>query len=185
LAPPSGRAILKLVRLTKVVTKENIMSGLISRNGIAPRRVDLFSEVSRELDQMFNEVFAPSFFSGKKSRGYPLMDAIHGVGTLTLQYTVPGVKLEDLDVEVTRDDQGQVLTVGGKLSEEYAHQDANYAIRELSSREFRRVVRLPENVLEEEPEAVLKDGVLRLVFKTEQEAKEELVQTKKLKIKSE
>lgn len=161
------------------------MSGLVSRNGLAPRRVDLFSEVSKELDHMFNEVFAPSFFNGKKNRGYPLMDAIHGDGHLTLQYTVPGVKLEDLDVEVTRDDQGRLLTVAGRLSEEYTHQETNYAIRELSSREFRRVIRLPEDVLEDEPDATLKDGVLKLVFKTRQEQKAELVQTKKLRIKSE
>lgn len=161
------------------------MSGLISRNGIAPRRIDLFSEVSKELDHMFNEVFAPSFFNGKKSKGYPLMDAISGDGTLTLQYTVPGVKLEDLDVEVTRDDQGRVLTVSGKLSEDYSHQESNYVIRELSSREFRRVIRLPEDVLEDEPEALLRDGVLKLVFKTRQEPKEEVVQTKKLRIRSE
>lgn len=161
------------------------MSGLISRNGLAPRRLDLFSEVSKELDHMFNEVFAQSFFNGKKNRGYPLMDAVRGDGVMTIQYTVPGVKLEDLDVEVTNNDQGRVLTVSGRLSEEYTHKDDNYAIRELSSREFRRAILLPEDVLEEEPEAILKDGVLRLVFKTRTEPKEELVQTKKLKIKSE
>jgi len=157
---------------------------LIRTNSLAPRRVDLFSEVSRELDHMFNEVFAAPYFAGKKSKGYPLMDAIHGEGTLTLQYTVPGVKLEDLDVEVTRDDQGRILTVSGKLSEEYTHQEDRYAIRELSSREFRRVIRLPEDVTEDEPEATLKDGVLKLFFKTTSQ-KQELLQTKKLKIKSE
>jgi HSP20 family molecular chaperone IbpA len=157
---------------------------LIRTNALAPRRVDLFSEVSRELDQVFNEVFAAPFFAGKKSKGYPLMDAIQGEGTLTLQYTVPGVKLEDLDVEVTRDDQGRILTVSGKLSEEYTHQEETYAIRELSSREFRRVIRLPEDVTEEEPEATLKDGVLKLAFKTTSQ-KQELLQTKKLKVKSE
>lgn len=160
------------------------MSGLISRNGLAPRRIDLFGEVSRELDHMFNEVFAPSFFAGKKSKGYPLMDAVRGEGTLTLQYTVPGVRLEDIDVEITRDDQGKIVTVSGKLSNEYAHEDENYMIRELSSREFRRLIRLPEDVLEEEPEGVLKDGVLKLVFKT-QRPEQEIVQSKKLKIKSE
>jgi HSP20 family protein len=160
------------------------MSGLIPRNGLAPRRVDLFSEVSRELDHMFNEVFAPSFFAGKKSRGYPLMDAIKGEGMLTLQYTVPGVKQEDLDVEIGKDDQGRLVTVSGRLSEEYQHSDTDYHIRELSSREFRRVVRLPEDVAEEDPEATLKDGLLRLVFKTTK-PEPEVSLTKKLKIKSE
>lgn len=160
------------------------MSALVSRNGLAPRRVDLFSEVSKELDHMFNEVFAPSFFAGKKSRGYPLMDAIRGDGTLTLQYTVPGVKQEDLDVEIGSDDQGRIITVSGRLSEEYQHSDTDYHIRELSSREFRRVVRLPEDVKEEDPEAILKDGLLRLVFKTTK-PEQETPASKKLRIRSE
>lgn len=160
------------------------MSNLISRNGLLPRRVDLFSEVSKELDHMFNEVFAAPYFAGKKSKGYPLLDAIHGEKTLTLQYTVPGVREEDLDVEITRDDQGKLLTVSGKLSHDYTHDDGNYAIRELSSKEFRRVIRLPEDVTEEDPVATLKDGVLKLVFNTVPK-EQELMQTKKLKIKSE
>lgn len=160
------------------------MSGLISRNGLAPRRVDLFSEVSKELDHMFNEVFAPQFFAGKKSRGYPLMDAIMGEGTLTLQYTVPGVKQEDLDVEIGYDEKGRIVTVSGKLSGEYQHSDTDYHIRELSSREFRRVVRLPEDVAEDDPEATLKDGLLRLVFKTAR-PEPEVPLVRKLKIRTE
>lgn len=160
------------------------MSGLISRNGLAPRRVDLFSEVSKELDHMFNEVFAPQFFAGKKSRGYPLMDAIMGEGTLTLQYTVPGVKQEDIEVEISSDEQGRIVTVSGKLSKEYQHSDTEYHIRELSSREFRRVVRLPGDVAEDDPEAVLKDGLLRLVFKTVRPEPEPPL-VKKLKIRTE
>lgn len=160
------------------------MSGLISRNGIAPRRVDLFSEVSRELDHMFNEVFSPQFFAGKKGKGYPLLDAIRSDKSLTLQYTVPGVKLEDLDVEITKDEQGRLLAVSGRLSQDYLHGEGDYHIRELSSKEFRRVIRLPEDVTEDEPEAVLKDGVLRLKFKTSS-PEQEVLQTKKLKVKSE
>jgi HSP20 family protein len=133
---------------------------------------------------MFNEVFAPQFFAGKKGKGYPLLDAVKGDGTMTLQYTVPGVKLEDLDVEITRDDQGRLLAVSGKLSQEYLHGEGDYHIRELSSKEFRRVVRLPDDITEEEPEAVLKDGLLRLKFKTVSPGLETL-QVKKLKIKSE
>lgn len=160
------------------------MSALVSRNGLAPRRVDLFSEVSKELDHMFNEVFAPQFFAGKKSRGYPLMDAIRGDGTLTLQYTVPGVKQEDLDVEIGGDEHGRIVTVSGRLSEEYQHSDTDYHIRELSSREFRRVIRLPEDVAEEDPEAILKDGLLRLVFRTTKPEPEAPL-VKKLKIRTE
>lgn len=157
---------------------------LISRNGLAPRRVDLFSEVSRELDHMFNEVFAAPYFSGKKTRGYPLMDAVRGKDTLTLQYTVPGVKPEDLEVEISRDDQGRILTVSGRLSGDYTYEEGEYHIRELSSKEFRRVIRLPEDLTEDDPETILKDGLLKVVFKTAV-AVEETPQTKKLTIRSE
>lgn len=154
------------------------------KNGLAPRRVDLFSEVGRDLDQVFNEVFGAPFLNGRKSKGYPLLDAVRSDGLLTLQYTVPGVKLEDLSVEVSKDDQGRFLTVSGRLSSDYTHKESEYQIRELSSQEFRRVIRLPEDIVDEEPEAILKDGLLRLVFKTEESIEPEL-KVKKLRIKSE
>lgn len=156
---------------------------LISRNGLSPRRVDLFSEVSRELDHMFNEVFAGDYFTGKKSKGYPLVDAVRSKDTLTLHYTVPGVKPENLDVEISRDENGRLLTVSGRLSGDYTYEESSYQIRELSSKEFKRVIRLPEDVTEDDPETVLKDGILRVVFRTAA-ALEEKPQSKRLSIKT-
>lgn len=150
---------------------------------LAPRRVDLFSEFGQDLDKVWNEVFGKSFLDNRKSKGYPIMDAVRTSDSLILQYTVPGVKLEDLNVEVSKDEQGKLLAVSGRLSNDYTHQEKEYQIRELSSQEFRRVVRLPEDVLDDEPEAVLKDGILKLIFKTDLEEPEPSV--KKLKIKAE
>jgi HSP20 family molecular chaperone IbpA len=161
------------------------MNNLISRSGhhLAPRRVDLFSQLSKELDHAINEVFGAPFFSGvnNKSKGYPLLDAIRNEDSLVLQYTVPGVKNEDLDVEITEDEFGQVLTVSGKLDVAYKHLEKNYQIRELSSQEFRRVVRLPEDVETNEPVTCLKDGILTLTFGLTKKAKDNN-KTKKIKI---
>lgn len=162
------------------------MNSLISRNGshLAPRRVDLFSQLSRELDHAINEVFGAPFFTGvnNKSKGYPLLDAIRTENSLVLQYTVPGVKNEDLSVEITEDDLGQVLTVSGRLNSSYKHTEKDYQIRELSSQEFRRVVRLPEDVEVNEPVTCLKDGILTLTFGLTQKAKENN-KTRKIEIK--
>lgn len=155
-----------------------------SKNGLTPRRIDLFSEFGHDIDQVFNQVFGGSILNGKKSRGYPLIDVVRSDNSLILHYTVPGVKLEDLNVEISKDDQGKLLTISGKLSSDYAHKDAEYQIRELSSREFSRLIRLPEDVLDEEPVATLKDGILKLVFKTAIEPEPEIA-VKKIKIKSE
>lgn len=157
----------------------------ISRNGyLAPRRVDLFSEISKELDQAMNNIFGHDFFTGlsKKGRGYPLMDAIRTEKNLILRYTVPGVKLDDLNVELSEDDQGQLLSVGGFLHEEYVDKPENYQIKELSQQEFRRVIRLPSDLSKKEPSTNLKDGILTITFDLLNNNEQADSKTKKLKI---
>lgn len=156
---------------------------IFNKRGLRPRRVDLFRDVAREFDQVFNQVFSPSFFVNDKSRGYPRMDAVRKDGKLTLQYTVPGVKSEDLDVSLTSDDEGQLLTVSGTLATDYIHEEDNYQIRELSSQEFRRVVRLPEDV-EGEPEAQLRDGILSLTFAVKESEPESQPEVRKIEVRS-
>lgn len=149
---------------------------------LAPKRVDLLSQVNKELDQIFNQVFNGHYFADKKSKGYPLMDAIRQDNALILQFTVPGVNLEDIELDVQDDESGKMLSISGKLSSEYTDFDDNqYQIRELSRQEFRRVIRLPDDVSDSEPLAVLKNGVLTLTFqlvKIEEQAPE----SKKIKI---
>lgn len=155
-----------------------------SRNGyLAPRRVDLFSEISKELDHAMNNIFGHDFFSGlsKKGRGYPLMDAIRTENSLVLQYTVPGVKLDDLIVELSEDEQGKLLTVGGFLHEDYIGKSEEYQIRELSGQEFRRIIRLPSDLSDKEPISTLKDGILTLTFELSKSIQVDN-KTKKLKI---
>lgn len=157
-----------------------------TNNGyLAPRRVDLFSEISRELDHAMNNIFGHDFFAGlsKKGRGYPLMDAIRTDSQLILQYAVPGVKSNDLNVEITDDEQGRLLTVSGFLHEDYCYmnKENQFQIKELSSQEFRRVVRLPLDLDDKDPVTTLKDGILSLEFNLAKAAQPP-TKTKKLSI---
>jgi HSP20 family molecular chaperone IbpA len=133
---------------------------------LAPKRVDLFNEISKEIDHAFNEVFGSKFFTGlKQHKGYPLMDAIRTKEKLILQYTVPGVAKNNIKAEITDDELGKLLTVSGQLNDNYVYEENSYQIRELSKQEFRRVVRLPEDVVDEDPVVILEDGILTLTFK--------------------
>lgn len=133
---------------------------------LAPKRVDLFNEISKEIDHAFNEVFGSKFFTGiKQHKGYPLMDAIRNQNQLILQYTVPGVNKSNIKAEITEDELGKILTVSGQLDNMYIHEENSYQIRELSKQEFRRVVRLPEDVVDEDPVVILENGILTLTFK--------------------
>lgn len=161
------------------------MNLTISRNGyLAPRRVDLFSEISKELDHAMNNIFGHDFFAGlsKKGRGYPLMDAIRTEDKLILQYTVPGVKIDDLIVELSEDEHGKLLTVGGFLHEDYMAKSEQYQIKELSSQEFRRVIRLPSDLTKTDPLSTLKDGILTLTFDLLKDTEPQNNKVKKLKI---
>lgn len=150
---------------------------------LAPRRVDLFSEISKELDHAMNNIFGHDFFAGlsKKGRGYPLMDALRTEKNLILQYAVPGVEKDDLVVEINDDDSGRLLTVSGFLHENYIGKEDHYQIRELSSQEFRRVIRLPSDLSEKEPLVNLKDGILTVTFELASQPQNNS-KTKKLKI---
>lgn len=140
---------------------------LTTRNGyLSPRRVDLFSEISREMDQAMNNIFGHDFFNGlsKKGKGYPLLDAIRTNDSLILQYTVPGVHKDDLSVEISDDGSGRLLSISGKLGHDYIYENDEYNIKELSSQEFRRIIRLPEDISDSDPGISLKDGILTLNF---------------------
>jgi HSP20 family molecular chaperone IbpA len=135
-------------------------------NHLAPKRIDLFNEISKEIDSAFNEVFGSKFFTGlKHHKGYPLMDAIRTGDKLILQYTVPGVRKNDIKAEISSDELGKLLTVSGVLDDIYVYDENSYQIRELSKQEFRRVVRLPEDILDDDPVVILENGILTLTFK--------------------
>jgi HSP20 family molecular chaperone IbpA len=151
-------------------------------NPLAPKRIDLFNEISKEIDGAFNEIFGSNFFTGlNKHKGYPLMDAIRTGDKLILQYTVPGVSKNNVKAEITEDESGRLLTVSGILNDLYVYDENSYQIRELSKQEFRRVIRLPEDVIEEDPVVIMENGILTLTFKLKK-LEENKPKTKKLNI---
>ena len=153
-----------------------------NKNYLAPKRIDLFNEISKDIDHAFNEVFGSKFFTGlKNNKGYPLMDAIRNKESLVLQYAVPGVSKNNVKAEISEDELGKLLTVSGQLDELYTYEENSYQIRELSKQEFRRVIRLPEDIRDEDPLVILENGILTLTFKL-QKLEEAKPKVKKLNI---
>lgn len=71
---------------------------------------------------------------------------------------MPGIKREDLDIELT----GNRLTISGKREAEKSVQEAQYFSQERSYGTFTRTFALPEEVESSKVAAELKDGVLQL-----------------------
>jgi HSP20 family protein len=145
-------------------------------------RGDFFLPINQEIDRMFNKVFGRDFLEGVKTNSrYPRLDVVESDGKLTIRAVVAGITKDDLEVEVSPDN---VLTIAGKLSNEHIDDKDNYRIRELSSSVFRRQIRLPSNVVGDDPVAKLKDGILTLIFDLITPEKEK-VDVKKIEVQSE
>jgi len=71
---------------------------------------------------------------------------------------LPGVKSEDLNVNVVND----TLTIEGEIKNEHSEKDANYLVQECVSGNFSRSLTLPDALDAAKAEATLKDGVLTL-----------------------
>lgn len=146
-----------------------------SRNGLSnsltPRRDDVFAP----FESFFNQVFDGMWddFSGLKSnarKGFPVLDVIVDNGKYIVEACVPGASGDNLSVEIEPAKEtnltrtGRILKISGRLDESHQYSDkAQYYKKELRRSSFERVMYLPDNV-EGEPEATLKNGILKLVW---------------------
>ncbi len=96
----------------------------------------------------------------------PSFDFFEKEGKYHLVASLPGVKKEDINIEI----HDNVLTVSGKKESEREEKDANYYLKESSYGSFSRSVRLPGEVDEEDVDASYKDGVLKVVMKAKEGA---------------
>ncbi len=98
------------------------------------------------------------------NRDYSLAVNIQGSDDqFVLSALVPGLKAEDLNIQILED----VVTIEG----EYKQDDSEYLMRELPHGSFRRSLRLPSAVDAKKAEAKIEEGVLTLTLPKAESAK--------------
>ncbi len=107
------------------------------------------SELRERLDQIF---------AGNGESWNPRIDVVKKEGEIVLKADLPGVKPEEIDVEV----EDGVLTVSGEHEEKTEEKEERYLRRERRYGSFSRSMALPEGVKAEDIEANTVDGVLEL-----------------------
>ncbi len=96
----------------------------------------------------------------------PPMDVTETNETLFLEFDLPGVRNEDLQITVEKD----ALTVRGRRHLE-SPTGLRLALHELGSFDYRRSIRLPADIDREAISANLASGVLRLALPRRAEAR--------------
>jgi len=121
------------------------------------------------------ERWLPSVPKGPLMRT-PRVDVYETDGDVVAEFELPGVKPENIDVEVKND----MIKVEAKAEEKKEEKKKGYWRKELSRGYYRRIVPLPVNVQESKAQANYEQGVLKITIpKVKPEKKEE----KKVKVK--
>ncbi len=142
------------------------------REGLVPRTTDYWGPqwtspiaLLNDMDRLFegfrsdweNAFVAPRMFATEMTR-QPLVDLADNGEEYVLKAEIPGLKKEDLSIEVT--ENGVEISGETKVEEKEEDKDRGYIRRERRYTKFYRSLPLPDAVLADKADAELKDGIL-------------------------
>ncbi len=138
-------------------------------------RLDPFRELMdmrRSWDRLFDDtLFAPVSQNGNAA---PLIDLYQTEQDVHIKAVLPGVKPEDVDVQV----QGDTLTIRAEAKQEEVKEEATYHLREQCYASYARSIQLPTAVVADQAVAEVKDGILHLTLPKAEEAKAKVIKVK-------
>jgi HSP20 family protein len=117
--------------------------------------------LSSEVERLFDEMIHRPWGFAREIRGWnPSIDLYETSDNFILEADLPGVKAEDVKVEV----QNGNLLLEGQRTIEKNQSDGHFHTMERSSGYFVRRMRLPASVDKNAIKAEFKDGVLRVIL---------------------
>lgn len=127
-----------------------------------------FAEIRHRLDQAFRDI------SNTPGGWSPSVDVVKHDGDLVLRADLPGIKPDEVKIEV----EGDVLTVSGEHREEKEEKKENYVRRERRFGSFSRSMVLPHGVKPDDIEAKSEDGVLEVTIPMPREEEKQTIEVK-------
>jgi len=125
-----------------------------------------FGELRSRFDRMFDELV-----EGRQREWTPAIDVVRDNGNLVVRADVPGIKPEEVKIEVEDD----ILTVTGQHEEHKEEKGKHFLRRERRYGSFSRSLALPAGVDAKKIKAKTQDGVVEVTVPLPKEAKKETV----------
>jgi HSP20 family protein len=130
-----------------------------SRLAVRHQPEDLFSQLHREMNQLFDDVWRGFDLPAAGNGGYRLQPKIDIAETdKDIEVTVELPGLDEKDVDVTLADG--ILTLKGEKKSERKEEGRDFYVAERSYGSFRRSIALPESVDADKVSAEFSKGVL-------------------------
>lgn len=114
-------------------------------------------DMQREINRLFDRFQVPS----TRESGFSFVPAAELQDTpeaFLLKLEVPGLKAEDLDIQVT----GEAISIRGERRSESTSEEKGITRSEFRYGRFRRVIPLPARVQNDQVEATYDSGILNL-----------------------
>jgi len=135
--------------------------------GYFPSTAEFFSNpfgvmrrMHEEMDRAFAEAFSGSGRSAARGVWTPLIDVAERQGNLVVHAELPGVKPNDVQIEVDND----ALVISGKREASEEREEQGVHRRERTFGSFYRAIPLPEGTDTENARAQFNDGVLEVTL---------------------
>ncbi|NJK62671.1 MAG: Hsp20/alpha crystallin family protein [Synechococcaceae cyanobacterium SM2_3_1] len=117
----------------------------------------------RQMDRLFDDLLQEHDWMSWPGDGATWMPAIEMEETeqhLILKAQIPGMKPEDLDVQVSR----EALSIAGEHRQEVCSEEGGVVRSEFHYGKFHRTVPLPVAIQQDQVTAEFKDGILQLTM---------------------
>ncbi len=126
-----------------------------------------FENLQDEINKLFDLSRVPEP-QGIFERAFsPVMDVVENSDGFEVLCDVPGVEIKDVEISIS----GNVLTLKGEKKTDGAKRGEDTFRGETREGRFQRTLQLPLPVNPDKVEAVLKDGVLKIVLPKAEEVK--------------
>ena len=132
-------------------------------------RWDPFTELG-ELRTRFDRLF-DEWLDGRERAWTPAIDVVREDGHLVVRADLPGLKPEEVKIEVEDD----ILTVSGEHRESKVEKDKRYVRRERRYGSFSRSMTLPKGITAKDIKARTHNGVVEVTIPLPKEVKKEAV----------
>jgi len=132
-------------------------------------RWDPFTELG-ELRTRFDRLF-DEWLDGRERAWTPAIDVVREDGHLVVRADLPGIKPEEVKIEVEDD----ILTVSGEHRESKVEKDKRYVRRERRYGSFSRSMTLPKGITAKDIKARTHNGVVEVTIPLPKEVKKEAV----------
>jgi HSP20 family protein len=123
-------------------------------------------ELRSRFDRMFDELA-----DGRERTWTPAIDVVRDNGNLVIRADVPGIKPDEVKIEVDDD----ILTVSGAHEEKKEEKDKDFLRRERRYGSFTRSMALPAGVDAKKIKAKTHDGVVEVTIPLPKDTKKEAV----------